>query len=1419
MATFVFPDRDAYATVRGYFYQIQITIQRWLDLEPSEELQLECGEDIDRVGRVLSESGIDCEARLLEQVRHRAKPVTLRSPEVLAALTAFHSHRVENPQVHLRFRYITNAMVAHEVKSPMPEGVPALEAWERLRSDACTAVEGVALLAGIRSLLSTVTKPSKVGQEGWRRFRKFVGSADDAELLALVYTVEWATGATSFGLIEGKIEEQLVETGRSGSTEESRRLYERLVLFVLQLLSISGPKRLTLKDLESVATRPELSSADSRLLRIIEQLLAGATQGLDDIKELKVLTTDTRQTVRNIAIKLGLRDLKAVVRQLVPVDVPPLVRRLASREANVSRIAHVLENAPYCAIQGEIGSGKTQLAALVCRRLGGRAIWIRVRTFTPEQAGQALDEVIASTSRVRRTALLKAWYSKACRTLGPETIIVLDDMPRVLPNDYLSTRLAILAEVCWEHKLRIISTSFYELPIAVREQMGALVVPARVPSFSDDEIVELFVAHGMPGGLNIRKFIPMLEAVTRRHPMLLAAAARYMASAGWASNWHMLEGILKGVFAVELKPDTQQMLRVTVPDPITRSLLYRLRLASPFFTKEDAASVAQVQPTLDRPLERFNDAVGLWIQEESAKTYSLSPLLGSADLDLAMSTQRAIHLTLADGIMKKRVLGPVEVLEVFTHFALAGNIERAAVLLLMALMSLNELEDVPDDWGLLAIWSHTELPTEVDLTVRILLRAQQCVALLRRGEDAKYLLNDFDSLLTQTGQAEAFAITSGCTSLALHLKDAEPSRANNYLSKALACGPTWTLPGGTQVTIPDDLRLESLLWMTASSARTSDDLRSWLSVLEGLNSDQLRAVFDSEFAEDGCVTLCDGIWVREAAKPQDEQDYTAVLGQLTKVQQSSERLGIIALRVCAVRAKVGVLAECMKDLNGALRLATQGLESLSHDPIGCFLLMEVAGRECVYAERWGDAAKYLTEAVGLGQESYPILRVNALIALSEALSHTVGSAAAVPPCERAVQLARSTQQVPEISLIQALGENAIACWYAGDREAAYRLLEEGVQRLLVSKSDNPTWKKTFVIAGHTCGYFGLIASDGKLPGGITDYLPPKRGTFNSSNPEVAALYDPNREWVLAGQLALFAAALDNDDGAAAWALRAVDVGRITQGGEISGALKPFAITQAILDQRYLDALELAVGALEAIASSVAKPQDQRPAWWPSPPRALSKLDSQEADIVSAEIALMLGLVPIAFGLATAWLNDPERTAEMAATVAKRCSELAQGPKPSQLWSRAADVIVKALASDASAYELSKLGGQVARDSSALQMICYLGALLRARPENALRLQLTIVPFLEKNLKGHGAYKSIVVPFVCQYWENKLRNSGFYFRQPSMTLQLLIGIETKPVRRYVRSLLKLIARSLAYIPDRLESDWLEEQFSTGADSTH
>jgi hypothetical protein len=72
------PSRDAGPTIAGFVFQVNTSILRWLDLAPSQHLELEHGEDIDTVDSATDE-GDGIERRLLEQLKIRSDhSVTLR---------------------------------------------------------------------------------------------------------------------------------------------------------------------------------------------------------------------------------------------------------------------------------------------------------------------------------------------------------------------------------------------------------------------------------------------------------------------------------------------------------------------------------------------------------------------------------------------------------------------------------------------------------------------------------------------------------------------------------------------------------------------------------------------------------------------------------------------------------------------------------------------------------------------------------------------------------------------------------------------------------------------------------------------------------------------------------------------------------------------------------------------------------------------------------------------------------------------------------------------------------------------------------------------------------------------------------------------------------------------------------------------
>ncbi|MEQ8972615.1 MAG: hypothetical protein RIE73_19740 [Coleofasciculus sp. C1-SOL-03] len=106
-------DRDAWNTIRGYVYQVDLTIQRWLNLQPGQTLELECGEDIDIISHSLTATPEEWQ-RQLEQVKHRDKSITLKTDEAVTAIACFLEHYQANPETNLLFRFTTNTKAGRE---------------------------------------------------------------------------------------------------------------------------------------------------------------------------------------------------------------------------------------------------------------------------------------------------------------------------------------------------------------------------------------------------------------------------------------------------------------------------------------------------------------------------------------------------------------------------------------------------------------------------------------------------------------------------------------------------------------------------------------------------------------------------------------------------------------------------------------------------------------------------------------------------------------------------------------------------------------------------------------------------------------------------------------------------------------------------------------------------------------------------------------------------------------------------------------------------------------------------------------------------------------------------------------------------------------------------------------------------------
>ena len=98
MAIVTNPLRDAHATFAGFVYQVNVSILRWLSLLPGQHLELEAGEDVDLVQKGARADEAE-RHRLMEQLKHKKRALTLRSDDALEAIANFCEHRKVNPSL------------------------------------------------------------------------------------------------------------------------------------------------------------------------------------------------------------------------------------------------------------------------------------------------------------------------------------------------------------------------------------------------------------------------------------------------------------------------------------------------------------------------------------------------------------------------------------------------------------------------------------------------------------------------------------------------------------------------------------------------------------------------------------------------------------------------------------------------------------------------------------------------------------------------------------------------------------------------------------------------------------------------------------------------------------------------------------------------------------------------------------------------------------------------------------------------------------------------------------------------------------------------------------------------------------------------------------------------------------------------
>jgi tetratricopeptide (TPR) repeat protein len=1355
-ASFVeIPGRDASAVIRGFVFQVNLTISRWLDLPDNRRLELECGEDIDTVQ---NGSGDDAtaEKRLLEQLKVRdTKSLTLRSPEALQSVANFCRHRRNNPGAELEFRYITTAAIAVEQGWTLAQG--AIDTWMALRRGAFGESGRGEAIAAIREFLLTCDQPAKTSDEAWQALRGSLAWDGETFLTQIVLPFEWGAGYGNDQQIEQEVLAGLsTDSYAQYGTPES--IFEHLFAYVFRVLCRPGRKELTRSQLLEELAKPSIAPPERVILGLLQNELGSIRQEISDVK------TAVQQQMEALSYKVGelgkafgMNSQFALSAAVFSSDPPEKLAGGATRSTAVTDILGLLQASRTLMLFGEFGCGKTQLLLLSSAKLSQRQFWLNTpREASEAQADAMLEAFLRSLAPTADRLPFRQMCEAACWQLG-DAVVIIDDLPRIIPRGQLATRIEIFANNLRTAGGTLLMASYFPLPETLTASIGS----ARydVGRFGTHDVLELLAANGAPALISTEQIAELLVTVTEGLPTLVMAAVRYLQSQAWHFTHTELESLFKGEFAAAERHDTASLLQFIVKDSEERELLARMSLAIGDFSMDDIARVARVPARIPLVGEKVIRATGVWLQKNSDGRFTRSPLITASMAEaLDPSTNRGVHFVLGMQILKRKALTPIEVFTSFNHLLLAKTEVTAAVVLLQALMSLAEMEEtIEDDLGFTRIWTSVTFDDNIPLDLLLYLKSMQIAVLAKQGRDFSNGLQQLDAMLA-TAPSDSWGAAMAAATVAIYVVWLVPALANKYLLEALRRMPAARLPDGSA--FPSrEYPLEMMLWMSSYTGKSDEDADSWITTISKLSPEQIKTLEASEMMEDNVTILCDGIWKRQFNKPEQERNWELAAERLRAVEAAGTSIGFPLLAAAAIRTQIVILAEWEHRLEDAVALAESALSRFEREDCR-FLVLEVTGRHISYAGQVDRAVPWLERALTCDAYHHSLWRRDVLITLAE-LKGPTSQQTAVDLTAEAIAVAEGPYPY-DLGIAEAFAEHGIALWKAGDRRSAFAEFERAVNRILSASPKEELWKGSFFRLFAALVYFSDVMHNGKPRDG---HLEPEQASFLASRDAHPSYKDEQQSYICL-RLAMYADGLGDLSAAAEWTYRAIALAceypEAWMGLRVQCIL---ALPQALLTNDFNRAGELAVLISEQNPDKIIAHGKSLAA---AAHDAAAKATEIEATMAGTapetrlQAFLMHPFVPIAVRLTT--LSIEGATPD---EIAGYLSEIEKHVPAERVPYGFADDLRRCLVAPNDWDALHQEGySAIPANNLVHGYVLTLGAMRNAPVRAALGLQIMLAQHLEGFFgAAPSIYRYVIAPMFQAYWKHVIDQSLVLFNTP------------------------------------------------------
>lgn len=890
------PKRQATGLFKGIDFQIWLTVDAWITLGEDRLLVVEGVEDFDIVKDA---GGITTQAKALSQ------PLTLRTGSVIDAIRNFWIAKHQNPGKAIEFRFVTTAGLTTEARDPFGTGIAGLALWmaDSERGQTGSTDKLRQFLLTDPSTSAALGKELPVGVPSLVDFLK--NSTAEQVFTGMIQPIKWFTH-------HGGVE----------SAKEAARMRLHAYGEKMGLLP-SDADRVLPHLFEAVAQkackdRRQLTREDFRLL--FEEATRPSRR---EQAQLQAIVAVAQRSLGTFAPETEAVALTADAPVFQVPNLPPIC---VQRDSLVQRITSSLASFGFVGVHGSTGKGKSTLAKLAVARIPGPWEWVNFRGMEP-------GAIRASLNRVAQMVA----SSKGMK-------IVLDNIDVRGPEEArLCRKLAALARLSISGGGLLIATAQREFPFAFRAETE---LPDSsfidVLDFTREEIELLCRQGGCPEkDIQVQAVLVFLQ--TGGHPALANASVSMRRRRGWVvpSADELLQQ------PKELA-DERQMARQLLGDlqETEVELLHRLSLLSGFFRRDQAVAIAEIEPAIARPGDKFDQLVGPWIESAGGDYFRLSSLLTrSGEENWSKGRIADLRRGIGVAVLKAGNLTLVEASEVLLQ-SLLGQNSALAALILMKLLTL-PFKSRPaiskQLWWMVALTNDNPVFPDYPLANLFFRQVQFRVASAANHQSAPRLaamiLTEAEKLDDRGMKDLLVAGATGDILLAVDvliapkvllscwLKEvsvtASSEQIRAFFEKAQKHGPKKLLMTAQNVS-------EVLLGFVLSRRGGPAYLVEMIRAIDALSETERQQVLEGlRRVPARLLHFLDRIWTDELDKP--VQDWNTVIAAVRTAWEAGGRWKVPALVMCCARGIAAIQDEYLNDAGAALATLAKAVEDAGTD--------------------------------------------------------------------------------------------------------------------------------------------------------------------------------------------------------------------------------------------------------------------------------------------------------------------------------------------------------------------------------------------------------------------------------------------------------------------------------------------------------